>query len=79
MLARDFLTDEVWKAWKTDYDGLLAFRKTIKGKPDQYDRLILDMNNHFIEYYQTVLFHGDKKICDCRRCSQARAAESKKL
>lgn len=77
MLARDFLTDEVWKNWKTDYDGLMAYRKTIKGKPDQYERIILQMNNHFIEFYQTVLFHGDKSPCDCRRCSLRREGKYK--
>ena len=31
--ARQFLGDDVWKAYKTDYDQMMAFRKTLKGKP----------------------------------------------
>jgi hypothetical protein len=53
--CRDFLGDETWKRWKTDYDTLMAFRKTLKGKPTPEQRLILEMNNAFISFYGVVL------------------------
>jgi hypothetical protein len=67
--AREFLTDEVWKDWKRDYDELLSFRKSLKGPPDELQRMLLEINKPWIEFYATVLFHGDKSPCVCRRCS----------
>lgn len=74
--SRDFHTDEVWKKWKTDLDGLLAFKKTIKQKPDEYQRIILDINQSWIEYYNSVLFHSPRLAktnrCDCHSCGKKR-------
>lgn len=60
-IARDFLGEDKWKEWKTDYDELMAYRKTIKGKPDEYQSVIIKMNEHFIKFYKTVLFHAYEK------------------
>ena len=57
MLARDFLGEELWIEWMKDYESLMAFRKTIKGKPTEEQRAQLIENNIWIEYYKTVLFH----------------------
>jgi hypothetical protein len=70
--AREFLGDEFWKSCKTDYDLLMAYRKTLKGKPDDFQRLTLDLNKIFIDFYGTLLFHGDSNPCQCRYCSQKR-------
>lgn len=76
--ARAFLGEEVWIAWKIDYDKLMAYRKTIKGKPDEAQAIILKMNADFIEFYGSVLFHsawlGNR--CTCTRCGQKRSMES---
>ena len=59
--ARDFLGEDVWKAWKQDMDSLLAFRKTIKGKPCELQRLQLDLHNGSISFYNNVLYSGVTK------------------
>jgi len=74
--AREFFGDEEWKRMKHDYDELMAYRKTIKGKPDVYERLVLDLNRIWIDYYNSVLFHTEgKSTCDCRRCDIKRKQE----
>lgn len=74
--SRDFHTDEVWKRMKNDLDELLAFRKTIKQKPDEFQKLVLEMNQVWIDYYNTTLFHSSclamSNRCDCRRCGKKR-------
>jgi hypothetical protein len=81
--ARDFLGEETWKRWKADYDSLMAYRKTIKGKPDEAQAFILQMNAKWIEYYGSVLFHSVSLsrrngqpggLCACTRCGQRRNA-----
>lgn len=56
--CRAFLGDDVWRRWKTDYDNCMAFRKTLKGKPTEEQRLVLDMNNAFISFYGVALFRN---------------------
>lgn len=71
--SREFLTDEMWNEWKRQYDQLLSFRKSIKGKPDEFQKLELSMNQVFIEFYQTVLYHDSSSDkCVCRRCELQR-------
>jgi hypothetical protein len=74
--ARAFLSDDTWKRWKNDYDLCMAYRKTIKGKPTDEQRLQLDMNAMFIEFYGSVLFHSPRlavsNVCACTRCGQRR-------
>lgn len=74
--SRDFLTDEVWKRWKTDYDQCMAYRKTLKGKPTEEQRAVIDANALTIEFYGSVLFHSvlmaKKNLCACTKCGQKR-------
>jgi len=73
LLARDYLGDEVWKEWKQDFDDLMAYRKTVKGKPDAYQRAMLELQQPWIDFYKTVLFHvAGKTDCDCRGCALKR-------
>lgn len=78
--AKAFLGDETWRKWKTDYDQCMAYRKTIKGKPTDEQRVTLEMNAIFIEFYGSVLFHSTRLAasnrCACTRCGQKRNAES---
>jgi hypothetical protein len=71
-IARDFLTPEWHKHMKQEYEKLMAFRKTIKGKPDEYDRMLLLLNKGFIDFYETVLWHSGEAKCTCRKCSMGR-------
>ena len=74
--ARAFLGDEEWKRMKQDYDQCMAYRKTIKGKPDAEQQAVLKMNAAFIEFYGSVLFHSpslkSRGLCGCTRCGQNR-------
>lgn len=56
---KEFLTPEVWGKWKLDLDGLLAFRKTIKGKPTDEQMFQLELNKVWITFYKRALF-GDR-------------------
>jgi hypothetical protein len=77
--ARDFLGNETWKRWKTDYDNCMAFRKTIKGKPTEEQMIEIKLNASFIEFYGSVLFHSVSLaklgMCACTRCGQRRTAK----
>ncbi len=75
MSPREFLTDEIWIAWKADMDALLTFRKTLRGIPDQYQRAQMALNKPWIEFYRTVLFHTGANTCPCRRCTLNREGE----
>lgn len=57
-IARDFLGEDKWKEWKTDYDELMGYRKTIKGKPDEYQMIIIQMNDVWIKFYKRILFNN---------------------
>lgn len=77
--ARDFWGDDVWRRWKTDYDNCMAFRKTLKGKPTDEQKAVLEMNNAFIDFYTFILFHSPRLAssgqCDCGRCGKLRSAK----
>ena len=79
--ARAFLEDDVWRRWKTDYDELMAFRKTIKGKPSDEQMVTLEMNKTWIAFYDTVLWHSagmtDHGKCVCKSCAEKRQGASK--
>lgn len=74
--AREFYGDDVWKAWKQDYDECMSFRKSLKGKPTDEQRVQIDVNAHWIEFYGSVLFHSvrlsQNNLCGCTRCGQLR-------
>lgn len=54
--TKDFLTEPVYNAWKLDFDKLMAYRKSIKGKPDAYQMAEIELNKVFIDFYrQTIL------------------------
>lgn len=58
--ARVFFGDEEWRRMKTDYDELMRFRKTIKGKPDDATRLQLDLNNQWLaRCFMQLNYHPD--------------------
>jgi hypothetical protein len=73
---REFLGDETWRRWKTEYDQCMAFRKTIKGKPTDEQLVLIKANAEFIEFYGSVLFHSvmlaKNDLCACTRCGQKR-------
>lgn len=78
--ARAFHGEETWKRWKADYDQCMAYRKTLKGKPTDEQRVTLEMNAMFIEFYGSVLFHSARLAtsgrCACTNCGKKRDAES---
>ena len=74
--ARDFWGDEFWNRTKRDYDECMFFRKSMKGKPDDADRAVLEMNKRFIDYYDSILYHSPALgawRCECKRCAKWRA------
>ena len=52
---KDFYGEDVYKAWKQDFDELMAFRKTIKGKPDKWQIAEVELNKVFIEFYRNTI------------------------
>lgn len=79
--ARTFLGDETWRKWKQDYDELMAFRKSLKGKPTDEQRATLEMNAIWIAHYDTVLWHSawlaQTDRCACATCDRRRQAASR--
>lgn len=53
---REFFTDEVWLKWKQEYDTLMSYRKTIKGKPTPEQMFILEENAWTIKFLKRLLF-----------------------
>lgn len=74
--ARDFLEEDTWKRWKQKYDEAMAFRKTLKGKPTDEQRLQLEMNSEWIMFCDTILWHSVRMgpKCVCRKCDLKRKA-----
>jgi hypothetical protein len=74
--ARDFHTEEVWKRWKTMYDEAMAYRKTLKGKPTDEQRLQLEANASWIEFCDRVMWHSPRMAshgrCVCKTCDERR-------
>ena len=56
--ARDFLGEDSGKKGKAHFDAMLAFRKSIKGKPDVYQKMQIDINEPWIKFYGGILFHS---------------------
>lgn len=80
--SREFLGEETWKRYKTNLDNLLGFKKTIKGKPDVLDRFTLDTNQHWINFYSSILFHSTvlskSDLCGCHKCGVTRTKKNSK-
>ena len=78
--SRDFLGEDTWKRWKLDYDNCMAWRKTLNGKPDDYDRLLIRLNHDALELYGSNLFHSvslaKEDMCACTHCGQNRKTKS---
>jgi hypothetical protein len=79
--ARDFLTDEVWKQWKTKYDEAMAYRKTLKGKPTEEQREQLTANAEWIDFCDRTLWHSSKMSthnrCTCKTCAEKKLANAR--
>lgn len=52
---RDLLGEEHYKLILADYEAIRVRRKAFRGKPDQYDRLIMDMDKMFEAQYKKFL------------------------
>lgn len=52
MTKREFLGDELYLLMKQDYDALRAERNSRKGKPDQYDMVLIRLSKIFEAYYK---------------------------
>ncbi len=76
--AREFLEEDNWKRWKVLYDEAMAFRKTLKGKPTDEQRVQLEANADWIAFCDTVLWHSarmaSRNRCVCRSCDLKRKA-----
>lgn len=72
--AREFLGDETWKRWKLQYDECMAFRKSLKGKPTDEQRLQLATNAAWITFCDYVLWHSSILAahgkCECAGCQK---------
>jgi hypothetical protein len=55
LTKRDALGEEHYKMMLADYEQIRVRLKSFKGKPDQYDRLIIDMDKLFESFYRRVL------------------------
>lgn len=79
--AREFLEEETWKRWKVMYDEAMAYRKSLKGKPTDEQRLQLDANAEWIDFCDRVLWHSARlqreKICPCKGCDEARKGKKR--
>jgi hypothetical protein len=80
--ARDFWGDEFWLDTKRFYDSLMAYRKSIKGKPDQWQRVMLHLNEAHIYSSAIILFHSAHQArydrCGCPYCAKLRARPQEK-
>lgn len=52
---RDLLGEEHYKLILTDYENIRVRRKAFRGKPDEYDRLIMAMDKLFETHYKHFL------------------------
>lgn len=74
--AREFLGAETWSKWNLEMEQLLAYRKKLKGKPDEYEKVILELHDALLEFYGSVLFHSSSLArrgrCVCTSCAKKR-------
>lgn len=55
MTNRELLGEEHYKLILVDYEQIRVRLKSFKGKPDQYDRLIIQMDKMFEAHYKPFL------------------------
>lgn len=52
---REFLDEGFYKGMLKDYEAIRVSRKSRKGKPDEYDRIVLDLEKIFENFYKQFL------------------------
>lgn len=52
LTKREFLGEEFYLLMKRDFDALREERKKLKGRPDAYELLKLEMNKKFEAFYK---------------------------
>ena len=57
LIQREYYGDEFWKKTKQELDEMLAYRKSIKCKPDVFQQAQLALDKPFIKYYKHVVFN----------------------
>lgn len=74
--AKEFLTPEVWNSWKQEYDAAMSYRKSLKGKPTEEQRVQLSINAEWIAFCDHVLWHSARlaqhDLCSCKSCAEKR-------
>lgn len=77
--SREFLGEETWKRWKAHFDECMSYRKTIKGKPTDDQRILLQANSDAVRLYSGVLFHSAQLAkhgrCVCGGCIRDKASD----
>lgn len=52
---REFFDEDFYKGMLKDYEAIRVSRKGRKGKPDEYDRIILELEKIFEAFYKKFL------------------------
>lgn len=52
MTNRELLGEDHYKMILLDYEAIRARRKKFRGKPDQYDQIIIDLDKLFEKHYK---------------------------
>ena len=55
MTNRELLGEDHYKMMAQGYEEIRVRRKSFKGRPDAYDRIILDMDKAFESFYRKFL------------------------
>lgn len=55
MTSRELLGEDHYLMMLRDYEDIRQRRKAFKGKPDQYDRLQMELDKMFESFYKAFL------------------------
>lgn len=55
MTNRDLLGEEHYKLILVDYEQIRVRLKSFRGKPDNYDRMLIDLDKMFESHYKKFL------------------------
>jgi len=55
MKNRDFFDETFYKKMLVEYEAIRVRRKSLKGKPDEYQRVELDLDKLFESFYKRFL------------------------
>jgi ferredoxin-thioredoxin reductase catalytic subunit len=72
--AKDIHGEEFWKWAKNELDSLNSARK-LNGKPDEYDRILLNLDKNMIRWLKIITRHSVRlgiKNCPCPMCDDKR-------